>query len=185
MAFSKPSTVVPTPDERELLLRFLNRQREEVVAVAEGLSDEQARWTPDGALLSVVGVINHLTHVEWRWVEGRYLGQPFPERTDEFAADGIGVEQACAAYWAQAQRTDEIVRAAPSLEVLASDERGTGLRRIRCSGSTNRWICAGCYFTSSRKPRTTLDTPTPLGSFSTARSCDLDPIHNRYAAQPR
>jgi hypothetical protein len=126
VAFSKPSTVVPTPDARELLLRFLNRQREEVVAVAEGLSDEQARWTPDGALLSVVGVINHLTHVEWRWVEGRYLGQPFPERTDEFAADGIGVEQACTAYWVQARRTDDVVRAAPSLEVPCLGREGGG-----------------------------------------------------------
>jgi hypothetical protein len=126
VAFSRPSTVVPTADERELLLRFLNRQREDVVAVAEGLSDEQARWTPDGALLSVVGVINHLTHVEWRWVEGRYLGRPFPERTDEFAPDGIGVEQVCAAYWLQARRTDEAVRAAPSLEVACLGRDGDG-----------------------------------------------------------
>jgi hypothetical protein len=124
VAFSKPSTVVPTPDERELLLRFLNRQREEVVAVAEGLSDEQSRWKPDGALLPLVGVINHLTHVEWRWVEGRYLGKPFSERTDEFAAHGIGVEQARAAYWAQARRTDEIVRAAPSLDVPCLGREG-------------------------------------------------------------
>ncbi len=124
VSFSKPNTVVPTPDERQLLLRFLNRQREEVVAVADGLSDDQARWTPEGALLSVVGVINHLTHVERRWVEGRYLGRPFPERTDEFAADGIGVEQACSTYWVQAQRTDEIVRAAPSLEVACLGREG-------------------------------------------------------------
>jgi len=124
VAFSKPSTVVPTRDERELLLRFLHRQREEVVAVAEGLSDEQARWRPDGALLSIVGVINHLTHVEWRWVEGRYLGRPFPERTNEFNAEGISVREVCAAYWSQAQRTDDLVRAAPSLGVACLGQEG-------------------------------------------------------------
>jgi uncharacterized damage-inducible protein DinB len=124
VAFSKPSTVVPTSDERELLLRFLNRQREEVVAVAEGLSEEQARWTPTGALLSVVGIINHLCHVEWRWIEGRYLGRPFPERTDEFAAKDLAVEHVCAGYWAQAQRTDDIVRAAPGLEVACLGREG-------------------------------------------------------------
>jgi hypothetical protein len=123
MAFPKPSRVVPR-DERELLLRFLNRQRADVVAVAEGLSDEQARWTPDGALVPIVGLINHLTHVEWRWVEGRYLGRPFPERTDEFAAPGIGLEAARGAYWEQAQRTDEIVRCAPSLEVACLGREG-------------------------------------------------------------
>lgn len=111
-------------DERELLLRFLSIQRANVVAVAEGLSDEQARWTPEGALLPIVGVINHLTHVEWRWVEGRYLGRPFPERTDEFRADGISLAAARTRYWEQAQRTDEIVRAAPSLAVACLGTEG-------------------------------------------------------------
>jgi hypothetical protein len=126
MAFSKPGPIVPTPDERELLLRFLNRQRSEVVAVADGLADEQARWTPDGALLPVVGVINHLTHVEWRWIEGRYLGRPFPARTEEFVTEGLGVDDARARYWAQAQRTDEIVRAAPGLDVECVGREGDG-----------------------------------------------------------
>ena len=117
---------MPTSDERELLLRFLNRQREEVVAVAEGLSEEQARWTPADALLSVVGIINHLCHVEWRWIEGRYLGRPFPERTDEFATKDLAVEHVCAGYWAQAQRTDDIVRAAPGLEVACLGREGGG-----------------------------------------------------------
>jgi len=117
MSFPSPSTVVPSPDERELLLRFLDRQRQEVVATAAGLTDDQARWTPEGRLLPIVGVVNHLTHVEWRWIEGRYLGREFPSRADEFAIEGLGVEEACERYWAQAQRTDEIVRAAPSLTV--------------------------------------------------------------------
>src|SRR5215213_736330 len=117
MTFASPSTVIPTSDERELLLRFLQRQREEVVATAEGLSDSQARWTPEGRLLPIVGIINHLAHAEWRWIEGRYLGREFPVRADEFAAEGMTINEACAAYWNQAQRTNEIVRAAPSLEV--------------------------------------------------------------------
>lgn len=33
-----------------------------VVRKVEGLSDEQARWTPNGSLISVVGIVNHLTH---------------------------------------------------------------------------------------------------------------------------
>jgi hypothetical protein len=116
MGFAAPSAVAPTSDERELLLTFLHRQRAEVVATADGLSDAQARWRPDGRLLAISALINHLTHVEWRWIEGRYLGRPFPQRTDEFvvAAD-VPLATVRAAYWAQAQRTDEIVRAAPGL----------------------------------------------------------------------
>jgi Protein of unknown function (DUF664) len=115
MSFAPPSTVVPTSDERELLLRFLHRQREEVVATAEGLSDSQARWMADGRLLPIVGIINHLTHAEWRWIEGRYLGREFAPRTDEFAPGDMTIDEARVAYWAQALRTDEIVRHAPSL----------------------------------------------------------------------
>ena len=124
MSFALPRTIVPTSDERELLLRFLQRQREEVVATVEGLSDKQARWSPDGRLLPIVGIINHLTHAEWRWIEGRYLGRNFPRRTDEFAAERIAIKGACAEYWAQAQRTDEIVRAAPSLDVPCLGREG-------------------------------------------------------------
>jgi hypothetical protein len=124
MTFASPGTVVPTSDERELLLRFLHRQREEVVATSEGLSDDQARWTPDGGLLPIVGIINHLAHAEWRWIEGRYLGRDFPARTAEFAAEGMTIVDARAAYWAQAQRTDEIVRAAPSLHVACLGREG-------------------------------------------------------------
>ena len=115
MSFALPSTVVPTSDERELLLRFLQRQREEVAATADGLSDDQARWTPDGRLLPIIGIVNHLTHAEWRWTEGRYLGKVFPPRTDEFAPSDVTLDDVRVAYWEQAQRTDEIVRGAPSL----------------------------------------------------------------------
>jgi len=64
-----------TSDERELFLRWLRFLRGAVIRKVEGLSDEQARWTPDGALICLLGIINHLTHVEWRWIDGGILGQ--------------------------------------------------------------------------------------------------------------
>ena len=53
---SDPVTEFPrgTADERELLLRWLRYLRGAVTRKLEGLSDEQARWTPDGALISPV-----------------------------------------------------------------------------------------------------------------------------------
>jgi hypothetical protein len=62
--------VVIANDERELLLRFLRRQRAEVIATADGLTDQQARWTPDQRLLPIIGINEHLTHGEWRWING-------------------------------------------------------------------------------------------------------------------
>jgi hypothetical protein len=108
--------VIPTTDERELLLRYLHRQRQEVVATAAGLSEAQVRWTPDDRLLPIIGVINHLTNVEWRWIDGRYLRLPFPARTDEFhPPDDARLAEVVAAYWARERRTEDVVRSAPDL----------------------------------------------------------------------
>ncbi len=127
VTFTKPQTVVPTGDERELLLRFLHRQREEVVATAEGLSEDELRWTPDRRLLPIIGVINHLCHVEQRWIEGRYLQLPFPAREEEFSLDnGVSGAQVTDAYWNRARRTEEVVRAAPNLELPCVGREGDG-----------------------------------------------------------
>ena len=121
--FRSPRVIIPTTDERELLLRFLHRQREEVVATADGLSDDQARWSPGGRLLPIVGIINHLVKVEWRWIAGRYLQCEFPPRTDEFH-DQRPLADVVAAYWDQAQQTDAAIRAAPSLDAPCLGREG-------------------------------------------------------------
>ncbi len=84
MSFNQPRAPTPSSDETELLLGFVRWQREQVVAATTGLTEEQLRWTPDGRLLPIIGVVNHLTHMEWRWIEGRYLGSEFPAREEEF-----------------------------------------------------------------------------------------------------
>jgi uncharacterized damage-inducible protein DinB len=128
VGFSTPTAPGPDPDERELLLGFIRWQREQVVATTSGLSEDELRWTPDGRLHPIIGIVNHLAHMEWRWIEGRYLGSEFPPRTDEFAVDAEtpGAE-VVAQYWRQAERTEAAVRAAPSLDVpCLGDEGGRG-----------------------------------------------------------
>lgn len=112
----------PTSDERELLLRYLHAKRMDAVAPSEGLSEEQARWTPDGQLVPIIGVISHLTEMERRWVEGRYLGR-FPVEGPEWAPERT-LAEVVAGYWAQEQRTEEIVRQAPTLDEPSLGGRG-------------------------------------------------------------
>jgi Protein of unknown function (DUF664) len=128
MSFGPPQSPAPNADEREVLLAYIRWQREQVVATAVGLTEAQLRWTPEGRLLPIIGIINHLTHMEWRWVEGRYLGSAFPARQEEFFATGdLRGPQAIDAYWQQGQRTEGIVRDAPNLEVSClGDEGGRG-----------------------------------------------------------
>ncbi len=116
--------VEPTPDERELLLRFLNHQRDKVVATTTGLTDEQARARPNGRLIALSGIVNHLTHVEWRWIDGRYLRQPVSRREEEFhVGDDRRLADLVDAYRERARATDRVVREAPGLDV-ACDGRG-------------------------------------------------------------
>jgi uncharacterized damage-inducible protein DinB len=125
VGFSQPRSPSPSNDEREVLLGYVRWQREQVVATTEGLSEEQLRWTPPGRLLPIMGIINHLAHMEWRWVEGRYLGSPFPSREEEFRLGReVSAEQTIDAYWRQAQRTEQIVRSAESLETPCLGEEG-------------------------------------------------------------
>lgn len=50
----------------------------------DGLDEAQARWTPDGALISVLGIVNHRTHVEWRWIDGGNGGAVTDRQDEEF-----------------------------------------------------------------------------------------------------
>ena len=125
--FTSPQAAGPIAEERELLLRFLHRQRELVVESAADLTEEQARWTPDGKLLPIIGVVNHLAHVEWRWIDGRYLGSEFPAREEEYrVGDSVTLAGAIGAYAARAERTANVVRAAASLEEPCLGCEGSG-----------------------------------------------------------
>jgi hypothetical protein len=123
--FESLRMIIPTDDEGELVLRYLHRQRELVVVTAEGLTDDQARWTPDERRLPIIGIINHLTHVEWRWIQGRYLRHPFPPRHEEFALDAhVSLAEVVDASSDQAEQSDELVRAARNLEVPCMGQEG-------------------------------------------------------------
>ena len=52
---------VGSPDDKELLLRWLGYLRGAVMRNVAGLDDTQAHWRPDDKLISLIGVINHLT----------------------------------------------------------------------------------------------------------------------------
>jgi uncharacterized damage-inducible protein DinB len=105
------------PDERELLLAWLGFLRGAVLRKLEGLDDDQAHWRPDRCLISLLGIVNHLTRVEWRWVDGGMRGELTTRPTEEEFCPGaeLSVIEAVSAYRARAEATDAFVRAAPSL----------------------------------------------------------------------
>ncbi len=139
MTATPPAFKPPKPglDEREALLGFLDWKRGAVLKTAEGLTDEQARWTPDGKLLPIAGIIHHLTYVETRWIDGRYLREkppePMPER--EFAINAP-LDQLVDAYVARGAKTNEIVRGAQSMDVECLGHESQSSR----PGLDLRWV---------------------------------------------
>ena len=121
---------VGSPDERELLLQWLAFLRGAVVRKIDGLSDEDARWTPDGRLISLLGIVNHLTHVEWRWIDGALLGGETSRTEEEFRpGPELTVAAALEAYRVRAASTEAAVRSLP-LSTPLRREGGHDLRWV-------------------------------------------------------
>jgi uncharacterized damage-inducible protein DinB len=127
----EPEFPQPSADERELLLRWLAFLRGSVLRDIEGLSDDQARWTPPGSLIPLIGIVNHLTHVEWRWIDGSMRGQEVSRSEEEFRpGDELTVTAAVTAYTERARATEAAVRGLPSLTEPTREGDGTDLRWV-------------------------------------------------------
>lgn len=122
---------IPAPsDEREALLAWLGWLRGAVLRKLDGLDDDQARWRPEGRLLSLLAIVNHLTHVEWRWIDGGMLGEPHERSEAEFhPPPQLGVAAAVAAYRQRAVATDRTVRSLP-LDAACTSVPGKDLRWV-------------------------------------------------------
>ena len=100
------------PDEKELLLQWLGYLRGAVTRNLDGVSDAQSRWTPDGRLISLLGIVNHLTRVEWRWIDGGFGGLEVNRMDEEFTpGDDLGsIHSRSRSYRAFAVITDAAIR---------------------------------------------------------------------------
>ena len=121
--------------ERDVLLYYLNKNRDAVVRTLDGLTDEQQRTPGVPSGTNLLGLVQHLTGVEVHWFErvfldddrgvGESMDVPFDATRDEVVA----------AYRAACARSDEIVRACPDLSTMAKianpgEDEVDSLRRI-------------------------------------------------------
>lgn len=87
-----PNLAPPVRDERNALREFLAFQQSAFVAVAYGLTDEQARSAPTVSALSIGGLIKHVTGMQRGWMarvaaaphEPPGDDRPFEERAAEY-----------------------------------------------------------------------------------------------------
>ncbi|MGH9303448.1 MAG: DUF664 domain-containing protein [Acidimicrobiales bacterium] len=118
------------PDERQLLLNWLDYLRGAVLRKVAGIDDEDARFRPGGQLIPLVGVVNHLTMVEWRWIDGGMLGQEVSRSDEEFSpGEELTIEAAVAAYQERAAATNAAARSL-SLDAPCRFGQGASLRWV-------------------------------------------------------
>jgi Protein of unknown function (DUF664) len=120
-------------DEKELILQWLGYLRGAVSRNLDGLDDTQARWRPDGSLIPLMGIVYHLTRVEWRWIDGGFCGAEVSRSEEEFRpGTDATIDIALEAYRHRAATTDAIVR---SLDLTQQSDAGTW-----AEGHDLRWV---------------------------------------------
>lgn len=111
-------------------MTWLGYLRGAVVRKASDISDTEAHRRPDGKLISLVGIVNHLAHVEWRWIDGGFLDETVERLESEFTpGPELTITEALGRYRERAQQTDRVVRELP-LETRCRREKATTLRWV-------------------------------------------------------
>jgi uncharacterized damage-inducible protein DinB len=103
-----------------VLLGYLNKVRDAVVRVSEGLTEQQVRepGVPSGT--SLLGLIQHLTGVEEHWFQRVFLGEQLVADKSMAVPAGVTRDQVVAAYRRACARSDEIVHACADLSTRAA-----------------------------------------------------------------
>jgi uncharacterized damage-inducible protein DinB len=109
--------------EKELLLLFLQNQRDTLLWKLQGLSDQQLQQAHAPSTLSLIGIVKHLSRVEGSWLQEDLLGPtvaPVHHPADEWHLEpGETCESIIDGYRRACSRSDEIVRDLPLETVLA------------------------------------------------------------------
>ena len=127
-----PEPTEPASSLAEVLVRYLDYFRDQLVGRVEGLSESEQRssrlpsgWTP-------VQLLKHLTHVEQRWLEwgfeGAAVAEPWADRRDGrwFVDEAESLTVLLVAFRAQAGRSNAVIRAHALTEVGQPGPRWNG-----------------------------------------------------------
>ncbi|MPZ69580.1 MAG: DUF664 domain-containing protein [Actinobacteria bacterium] len=127
-----------TTDEKELLASFMDTQREAMLAIADGLSDQDLRKRLVPSDTTILGMIKHLAYVERWWFQDIFEGRDctYPWTDDDPDADfRIEQEETTAGildvYRAECEVSRSIFESHDLFDVSVSTERP------RC---TLKWI---------------------------------------------
>jgi uncharacterized damage-inducible protein DinB len=125
-----------TGDERTLLDAYLDYYRATLLRQLDGLTEEQAKWSPVPTGTSIWGLVSHMTWVERWWFAHLIGGVPVGFTWDDDPGsdwrgrEGLTLEELRAEYVAECERS-RAVFAAAGLDDLTHEPRpGRSVRRV-------------------------------------------------------
>jgi uncharacterized damage-inducible protein DinB len=127
-----PSPTIPASSRREVFLRYLGYFRSRVVTKLREMPADQltrsilpSRWTP-------LELLNHLQHVEMRWLEwgfeGRDVADPWGDGKDDrwYVGPDETLDGLIAALAAQAERSTAVIESHDLADIGQPGERWDG-----------------------------------------------------------
>jgi uncharacterized damage-inducible protein DinB len=132
MSLPFPDPTTPIDDRREVLLGYVAYFRSVLVEKLDGLDEEELRGSRLPSGWSPIELLNHLIHVERRWLEwgfeGRDVGDPWGDWRDGrwYVAPDVTLDDLAHRLRDQAERSDAVVRAHDLSDVGAPGERWDG-----------------------------------------------------------
>ena len=103
--------------EKEMLVAFLDFQRDTAICKLQGVSEDDARRTLGPSTLTLIGIVTHLTFVERTWFRVVMSGEDvalagYPDNSTLYwdAPAGASIDDVIAAYRAEVTRSNETIR---------------------------------------------------------------------------
>lgn len=124
--------------ELELLQSFIDLNRRTILWKLDGLTEEQATRQVVGSKTTLLGIVNHLAHVERYWVQGvlddRSVDLPWSSGdtdADWILADDESIESVVAFFEKEIALSDQIIAAQANLDrVIDAGGRRTSVRWV-------------------------------------------------------
>jgi uncharacterized damage-inducible protein DinB len=127
--------------EAEMLVGFLDYQRDALLWKLDGLDDEQLRRPHEPSGLTLLGLVKHLTDVERSWFRENFAGEDLAHLWDDADPDrywriepGETAGGLVADYREECRRANGIIRASSLDTPLAKPSPGR-------TPPTLRWVC--------------------------------------------
>jgi uncharacterized damage-inducible protein DinB len=134
------------PDETELLLGYIEQQRDGIRFAAFGLTDEQARLTPTAGTLSIGGLVKHVAAMERSWMDTVLQRETDPAEQQAAYETGftLGPDETLAAALARldevAEETETVVRELADLDRPVPVPQGVPWFPDDLDAWTLRWV---------------------------------------------